>query len=79
MTEKIEIYGQAYCDFCHKARSLCEDRGLPYTYYEVGVDIDVKEFARLFPHKKTVPQIRINGSYLGGFAELNAELTLTGD
>ena len=58
---------------------LCEDRGLPYTYYEVGVDVDVKEFARLFPHKKTVPQIRINGSYLGGFAELNAELTLTGD
>jgi glutaredoxin len=30
-------------------------------------------------YKKTVPQIMINGSYLGGFAELNAELTLTGD
>lgn len=79
MTEKIEIYGQSYCDFCHKARSLCEDRGLDYIYYEVGVDVDVKEFARLFPHKKTVPQIMINGSYLGGFAELTAELTLTGD
>ena len=79
MTEKIEIYGQAYCGFCDKARSLCEKQGIPYTYYEIGVDVDVEEFARLFPHKKTVPQIMINGSYLGGFAELNAELTLTGD
>ena len=52
---------------------------MPYTYYVVGVDVEVKEFAKLFPHKRTVPQIMINGSYLGGFAELNAELTLTGD
>ena len=55
---------------------MCEKRGLPYTYYEIGTDIDVSEFARLFPHKKTVPQIMINGTHIGGFAELNAELTL---
>jgi glutaredoxin 1 len=76
MADKIEIYGQKYCSFCDKARELCEQRDLPYTYYEIGVDVDVSEFARLFPDKKTVPQIMINGTYIGGFSELNAELTL---
>ena len=76
MADKIEIYGQEGCGFCDKAKALCEKRGLPYTYYEIGTDIDVSEFARLFPHKKTVPQIMINGTHIGGLAELNAELTL---
>ena len=79
MAENIEIYGQKGCRFCDKAKDLCEKYDMPYTYYEVGVDVEVKEFAKLFPHKRPVPQIMINGSYLGGFAELNAELTLTGD
>ena len=76
MADKIEIYGQARCGFCEKAKSLCDKLDLPYTYYEIGVDIDVAEFARLFPDKKTVQQIMINGTHIGGFAELNAELTL---
>jgi glutaredoxin len=76
MAYKIEIYGQKYCSFCDRARVLCEQRDLPYTYYEIGVDVDLGEFSRLFPDKKTVPQIMIDGKYIGGFSELNAELTL---
>ena len=49
MADKIEIYGQEGCSLCDKAKALCEKRGLPYTYYEIGTDIDVSEFARLFP------------------------------
>ena len=61
MAYKIEIYGQQRCGFCERAKALCEQRDLPYTYYEIGVDVDLGEFSRLFPDKKTVPQIMIDG------------------
>ena len=41
MAYKIEIYGQQRCGFCERAKALCEQRDLPYTYYEIGVDVDL--------------------------------------
>tara|TARA_A100001201_G_scaffold111189_1_gene95100 strand:- start:138 stop:359 length:222 start_codon:yes stop_codon:yes gene_type:complete len=71
----IEIYGQDMCGYCKKAVDLCEERNLPYKYYVVKEDITLEEFKKMFPFKRTVPQINIDGKYIGGFQELKAELT----
>jgi glutaredoxin len=79
MLDKIEIYGRKDCTYCDKAKQLCESSNMPYDYYEVGTasaegDVTVEKFQELFPHSRTIPQIRINGTHIGGFKELQAEL-----
>jgi len=73
-TDKVEIYGQPSCSYCVKAIDLCREHKVDYTYYTVKKDITLEEFKEMFPHSRTVPQIKINGTHIGGFKELQAEL-----
>ena len=34
----IEIYGKPQCPFCDRAKALCEQKGLEYTYKSLGTD-----------------------------------------
>lgn len=74
--DKVEIYGQPDCTYCTKAAELCEKHKdkLQYIYFTVKEDITLDEFKELFPEARTVPQIRINGTHIGGYRELQAEL-----
>lgn len=74
ITDRVEIYGQPSCTYCTKAVELCEGNKIPYTYYTVKEDITLDEFKEMFPEARTVPQIRINGTHIGGYRELQAEL-----
>lgn len=67
------VYGKATCPYCVKAKQLLDDAGIPYTYHDV-----VKDSAalyRMIPEVKahiglktpvTVPQIWLEGEYIGG-------------
>ena len=72
----VEIYGQGACSYCKKAVEVCETYKVPYQYYTVREDITLDEFKEKFPHAKTVPQIKLNGTWIGGFKELEAEFRL---
>lgn len=69
----IEIYGQPNCVHCEKAVKLCEDKKLPHKYFTVKQDITIEEFKEMFPNKRTVPQINVDGKYLGGYDQLEAK------
>jgi len=69
----IEVYGQPNCVHCEKAVELCKDKKLPYKYFTVKQDITIEEFKEMFPRKLTVPQINVDGQYLGGYDELEAK------
>ena len=78
-TDKIEIYGRDDCTYCKKAVELCQKEKVHYNYNTVGSankegDITLDEFREMFPYSRTVPQITINGTHIGGFKELQAEL-----
>lgn len=78
-TDKIEIYGRDDCTYCKKAVELCQQEKVHYEYFTVGTsdnngDITLEEFKEMFPISRTVPQININGTHIGGFKELQAEL-----
>lgn len=72
----VEIYGAEWCSFCNSAKSLCESRGLSYTYIDIDVTANMRSLEeRLGAKVKTVPQIFVNGTYIpGGFTGLQKEL-----
>jgi glutaredoxin 3 len=69
---KIEMYTTPFCGYCARAKSLLEKKGA--TYEEVDVMMDEKKRAEMRERAKrsTVPQIFINGQYIGGSDELAA-------
>jgi glutaredoxin len=68
----IEIYGQPNCRFCISAQELCAKTGLAYSYHDISADALRKdEFLARTKGAKTVPQIFVAGTLIGGFTEFN--------
>lgn len=66
----IEIYGKPMCPFCDKAKAFCEMNKLKYKYFSLGTDYTKEELLEQFPGARTVPQIVVNGTKIGGFENL---------
>lgn len=70
---RVVVYSTANCSYCTKAKGLLE--GLKITYTEVRLDVDKRhhrEFLRATNGARTVPQVVIDGRWIGGLAELQA-------
>lgn len=79
------VFGKATCPYCVKAKQMLNDAGVQYQYHDV-----VKESGalyRMIPEVKahiglktpvTVPQIWLDGVYIGGADNLEAWLTEKG-
>jgi glutaredoxin len=74
----IEIWGKPACPYCEKAKRLCESRNLKYVYKQLDVDFTRDEIFEEFPEAKTFPQIKINGTRIGGYDKLGIYLEETG-
>lgn len=71
------VYGKAKCPFCQMAKEELALRGIPFDY----VDLEElgKTAAEVTGRKvKTVPQIYIEGRYVGGYDDLMKELSNEG-
>ena len=69
--DQVAIFTREGCSFCAKAKSLL--KGLGYEYAEVPLDHRVRtKVVGAMTGKGTVPQIFINGRYIGGYEELLA-------
>lgn len=77
----IEIYGTANCVWCERAKKLCDENNLKYTYKAIDDIKDgitfMEEFVLKVPGAKTVPQIFWNGKYIGGHNDLAIEIENT--
>jgi glutaredoxin len=73
---KIEVYGKDTCPYCVKAKQLLKEKNLPFTDVKVGVDVtreQVQQLAEAAGAKveiKSIPQIIIDGKYIGGYTDL---------
>lgn len=66
------VYGKKGCPFCQMAKEELKLRGIPYDYIDLA-DIG-KTAAEVTGRKvKTVPQIYLEGSYIGGYDDLVAQ------
>lgn len=74
----ITIYGKPSCGFCTKAKNFAKDRLLEFEYKDVQNSQFLEELKEKKPDVRSVPQIWINGDYVGGFNELVAYVEETG-
>ena len=74
----IEIYGKPNCPFCEKAVHLCESRRLEYVYSSLDKDYTREQLLEWFPGARTVPQIKVDGTKIGGYTELVNYIEETG-
>ena len=73
----IVIYGKPDCQYCTKAKSLVEDRGLAYEYIDISVGDAKQELLTRKPDAKMVPQIWWHNRHIGGYNELVNEIENT--
>ena len=68
---KAEIYSTPICNFCKLAKNLLESKGIEFTEYQVGKDIDKDKLEEKVGNTvRTVPQIFVDDKYIGGYQEL---------
>ncbi|WHZ17929.1 MAG: Glutaredoxin 3 [Rhodanobacteraceae bacterium] len=69
----IEIYSTAICPYCIAAKNLLKSKGLDWRELRIDADPAARaEMLRRAPGARTVPQIFINGTHVGGFDQLAA-------
>ena len=64
------IWSQANCLACNQAKTLLEIKGIPYELKMLGENATKKELLEAVPEARSVPQIFLNGKYIGGLDAL---------
>ena len=71
--KKVEIYTSPLCGFCHRAKSLLNQKGVQFEETDVLSNPDEKPaMIKRADGARTVPQIFIGNIYVGGCDELFA-------
>ncbi len=70
---KIRMYSTAVCPFCLRAEMLLNSKGVT-EIEKIRVDLDPLQREEMLSKtgRRTVPQIYINDTHVGGFDELAA-------
>ena len=50
-----EIFGKPDCIHCEQAKFLCKQKGISYSYQELGTDFEMGFILERFPGVKTIP------------------------
>lgn len=68
---RVKVYSTGICPICDRTKNLLTKWGIPYD--DVRVDTDMaarREFMTVTGGARTVPQITIDGKWIGSFSEL---------
>jgi glutaredoxin 3 len=74
---KVTVYSTRVCPYCRMAEKLLDKKGATYEKVMVDEMPERREEMERLSGRKTVPQIFINNTPVGGFTDL-AELERTG-
>lgn len=69
-SNKAIIWSQPNCLGCTQAKNILEFRNIPYEIKMLGENATKQELLAAVPNARSVPQIFINGKYIGGIDEL---------
>jgi glutaredoxin 3 len=70
---QIIIYSKDYCPYCTKAKNMLTQKGYGKDIVEIDITHDEalqKEMLDKSGGRKTVPQIFIGGTHVGGFMDM---------
>jgi glutaredoxin 3 len=73
MTAKVVMYSTAVCPYCQRAEALLKARGVT-VIEKIRVDLDPARRDEMVEKtgRRTVPQIYIGDTHVGGFDDLSA-------
>ena len=68
---RIILYTTPYCGYCRAAKHLLTKKGVTFTEIDVSEDRGLRqEMIDRAVGRRTVPQIFIDGTHVGGYEEL---------
>ncbi len=69
----VEIYTSPLCGYCHAAKRLLNEKGVSFAEVDVLSNPDRKpEMIKRANGSRTVPQIFVGDTHVGGYDDLNA-------
>lgn len=72
---KTKIFGTPSCTYCGAAKALLKSNKIDFEYVDIREGTNKADLEALIGTTvKTVPQIILNGEYIGGFTELQQKL-----
>lgn len=76
---RVTIYSTGTCPICDNTKKLLNKWQIPFDEVRVDLDRDkLKEMLALTDHARNVPQIAVDGKWIGGFTELT-EMHMEGE
>ena len=72
MAAKVEIYTTGWCPYCARARQLLTSKGVEFEEIDVDAHPQAREQMIARSGRRTVPQIFINQTHVGGCDDLIA-------
>ncbi len=69
---QVTIYTTLVCPFCVRAKRLLDHKGVAYDEVDVSYDAALREKMIAESGRRTVPQIFIDGTPVGGYEELQS-------
>ena len=67
--KEVTIYSTASCHFCHMAKDFFEEKGVKFTDYNVGENLEKRKEMIDMTGQMGVPVIRIGDDVIVGFEE----------
>lgn len=71
---EVEIYGRSapHCPFCEMAKQFCDRFGVKYQYFDLSKgEWTIEQLSeKVGVAIRTVPAVFVDGSFIGGAAEL---------
>ena len=74
----VVLYGTRCCSFCLAARRLLDEKGITFEDISVDTDLDLRIEIMEKSGQRTVPQIWVGSTHVGGYSDLQA-LETSGD
>lgn len=66
----ITVYSTQFCPYCVRAKQLLESKGLAYEEVRVDRDPQLRQVMMQRSGRRTVPQIWVGETHVGGFDDL---------
>lgn len=75
---KAVVWSKYNCTYCEQAKQLLAQRGIDFEEKKIGDGYTKEELLEAVPTARAVPQIFLDGVYIGGFTELKEKLLTEG-
>jgi glutaredoxin len=71
---KTTLWTKTSCPYCVQAKTLLKNKGIDFEERVIGEGWTKEQLLEAVPTARTVPQIFLEGQYVGGYTELKALL-----